>query len=140
MNRIIIFLGCTFLFFQLSCSDHKQKVVLNLEKNVNDFYSVYKIDSINNYYLIYTLRKNIHYKIVSQKTPDAKGELIKKGNYYDFKVFSLLHLIDDSIPIMGPVGCIEVAENTEICVETEDSIYDVFHARNIKGLYFENTN
>ena len=140
MNRIINFLGFTVLFLQLSCSDHKQKVVLNPEKNVDDLYSVYKIDSINNYYLIYALRKNIHYKIISQKKPDAKGELVKKGNYYDFKIFSILHFIDDSIPIIGSVGCIYVAENTKICVETEDSIYDVFHAKNIKGLYFENIN
>jgi hypothetical protein len=94
-------------------------------------YKVYKIDSINNFYLIYASKKDAHIKIISAKEYHEKCKRIQKGNYYDFELFSMLSN-EEIMP--GLANCVMVDSITKIYLE--DSILDLKSATNIKGLCF----
>jgi len=102
----------------------------SLPSKLDTLYEVYKIDSINNHYLIYAVFDSIKYKIVSKKVEAKSGEEIKKGGHYHFKLLSLL--LDYPIT-PGPRECIRVDKSTIIC--TEDSMPNIYSALNIEGLY-----
>lgn len=103
-------------------------------------YKVYKIDSINSYYLIYAKKGDSLYKIVSKKE-DAKGfERIKINKSYEFELHStLLNRQIGNTTILPQnsllVNCFSYDDSTKICLEG-DSIRDLYHADNIKGIYF----
>jgi hypothetical protein len=104
-------------------------------------YRVYKIDSINNYYLIYASKNDSLYKIVSKKETMKNCNRIQKNGEYDFKLHSTLsnrHIgnMDISAKSLPHVNCFYYDEQTYICLE-RDSINDLFHADNIKGLCFQ---
>ncbi|MFW5879713.1 MAG: hypothetical protein ACOCUV_02705 [bacterium] len=108
---------------------------------MDDSYQVIKIDSLNNYYLIYAENNDRLYKIVSRKEDSLNGIKIQVNNYYKFDLFS----IRDSAPTINGVRllpqnyldieCYTYDENTAICIE-RDSIIELHHSRNIKGRYF----
>ena len=133
MNKIIILsrylIIIPFLDFFCLCNHHSANVD---SSNCDSSYKVYKIDSINDFYLIYALKKNIRYKIISKKKNCSNGNRILKDNCYDFKLSSRLY--NDSLITPGLAGCIYVDNTTKICVE--DSIYDLSIASNIVGLNF----
>ena len=103
-------------------------------------YRVYKIDSINNYYLIYVKKSDSIYKIVSQKDAINNCRTIKKNGYYAFKIHSSLSSFKIGNLLVTPKGsdivnCFAYDKSTNICFEG-DSIRDLYYADNIKGLCF----
>lgn len=111
-------------------------------KTDNSGYAVFKIDSLNNYYLIYAKQKDSTYKIVSKKEKPLFGyRKVKIGNIYDFT----LHSRTSQAPIingvkMSPINymdvrCFRFDKETDIC--KEDGIYDLYSADNLKGIYYK---
>ena len=100
-----------------------------------DSIRVYKIDSLNNFYLIYGIKNGYRYKIVSRKDNRQNCNQILVSGYYGFKLSSLLYSKGDMQLAPGPVGCIGVDSTSRICLE--DSIYDLYECRDIRGLCFE---
>jgi hypothetical protein len=103
-------------------------------------YKVYKIDSINNFYLIYARRSDSLYKIVSKKEGVENCNRIRENGMYDFK----LHAHSENRTIGGAkilpqnsllVNCFSYDDSTKICLE-RDSINDLHYAENIRGLCF----
>ena len=104
-------------------------------------YEIYRIDSINDYYLIYAKRGDSLFKIVSKKEVADKKKEIKVNKSYPLK----LHSRRENSPTIGgvklePVNYLDVEcygydKNTTICIE-RDSINDLHYAENIKGKYF----
>ena len=129
MNKILITVGCIFIVcFNLKCIDSHST------QNANTSYRVYKIDSINNFYLIYANKEGIKYKIVSEKRYCESSDKILKDGYYEFDLSSIIYNSKE-LPIHpGAVGSIKVDSITTIFLE--DSINDIFSAKNIKRLCF----
>lgn len=103
-------------------------------------FRVYKIDSINSYYLIYAKKGVSIYKIVSKKVRVTKCDKININSNYGFKLHSSLH--DRQIGAMKflaqnslLVNCFYYDKLTSICLEG-DSIRDLYSAENLKGLCF----
>ncbi|MBI1781154.1 MAG: hypothetical protein HYR66_07255 [Sphingobacteriales bacterium] len=135
MSRVLIITGCliSFICLNLFCLNNNKASSFN-ENDTS--YKVYKIDSINNFYLIYASKKGIRYKIVSQKRSCESDNKIQKDGYYGFELSSMLYDLDDiKIAVGAPGGCVYVDSITKICIE--DSIPDLKLAKNIKGLCFE---
>jgi hypothetical protein len=103
-------------------------------------YKVYKIDSINTYYLIYAKKGDSLYKIVSKKTLNTDCNRIKGGNDYAFKLHSSLTDIRIGGVLVSSkqlphVSCYTYDDSTKICLE-RDSINYLYYADNIKGLCY----
>ena len=125
------------------CSQSKSAMNINYSENFR--YKVTRIDSINNWYLIYAVKGDTTYKIVSRKEGKQECNKISVGDYYRF----ILHSRKNSSPMIGGVrivpqnhldiSCYSYDENTRICLE--EGVYDLYSAQNIKGMcYLESKN
>jgi hypothetical protein len=111
----------------------------HLENESVSSYNVYKIDSINTYYLIYAKKSDSLYKIVSKKTDVIGANRIEINKNYEFKLRSSLlnRQIDNSTVLPQNsllVNCFSYDDTTQICLEG-DWIRNLYHADNINGLY-----
>jgi len=130
MKNIMIFL---ISFFLVSCVMTKKSNYIKRE-----YHKVTKLDSINNYYLIYTIKNDSIFKIVSEKCYLNNCKKIKVGKSYSPKLVSMR----SSVPSIGElkilpvnyldVKCFQFDENTQIC--KEEGIYDLYFTKDIKGL------
>jgi hypothetical protein len=129
VNKLLLTAGfIVIVCFNLKCIDRYNT------QNANTSYHVYKVDSLNNFYLIYASKQGGKYKIVSEKKHCESGDKILKAGYYEFDLYSIIYN-SDTLPIHpGGVGSIQVDSLTTIFLE--DSIYDIFSAKNINGLCF----
>jgi hypothetical protein len=131
----------SFVIISLFTAEYKNKLQRGKYKDkvLNDTccYRVYKIDSINNYYLIYSKKNDRIYKIVSQKEKKLKSGIIKLKGCYKFVLRSMIYDNADknSILKLSQVTCFDISETTSICLEG-DSIRDLYLAENIRGLNF----
>jgi hypothetical protein len=103
-------------------------------------YRVYRIDSINTWYLIYARKGDSLYKIVSKKIEIEGCHKIEVGNHYDFHLHSRIYGYTIAGKKILPqntllVNCFSFDDSTNICLE-RDSINDLHYADNIKGLCF----
>src|SRR5207249_4336909 len=121
--------GCiVFALFNLKCTNNQN--VRTTSKSYDTSYHVYKIDSINNFYLIYADKNGLKYKIVSQKESCEFNDRILKDRYHDFDISSIIYNSEE-LPIHpGSVGSIKVDSQTTISLE--DSIHDLYSARNVR--------
>jgi hypothetical protein len=102
------------------------------------FYTVYKIDSINTYYIIYAKKDSFLYKIVSKRIQPGHAERILVNGKYQFNLHSITKEIkigEKVYKLPLNVSCFSYSDSTKICLE-RDSINELSHAENIKGLYF----
>jgi len=129
--QLIIILALVSCFNQKKYHNKSKDYLTDL-----DLYKVYKIDSIKNFYLIYAKRKDIPYKIVSEKTHVDNCEPIRVNEKYPFILHSRLssRKIGNTKIMPGNVDCFYYGDSTFICLE--DAIYDLHSADNIKGLCF----
>ncbi len=99
-------------------------------------YKVYKIDSINNYYLIYAKKGHSLFKIISKKESMNHCKTLIINKWYKLQLHSILsvngHTIIPANQIMEFSGW-GIDETTTIAFEG-DSIRDLYYADNIKGL------
>lgn len=127
------------LLIATACS-HRNITRSNSSSNsVDTTYTVYKIDSIGNFYLIYAKRTDTLYKIVSEKKYDLRCKKIKTGKSYSFNLVSIGKnpiIIDGARMYAFLVNCLTFDEETVICLERENGITDLFYTKDIKGLCF----
>lgn len=140
MKTILITIVALFTF----CLGVKSNSCLNLCSSVRQDsvnYKVYKIDSINNYYLIYAKKGHTLFKIISKKESSKKCNRIKVNKVYKFQLHSILTVNGRSVipanQIMELSGW-RIDQSTTIDFEG-DSIRDLYNADNIKGICFIKT-
>ena len=110
--------------------------------NSDSTFIVYKIDSINSYYLIYAERRGEKFKIVSKKQQNSKCKRVSVNESYVLSLESLwttpimIGDVDVSPSIIPHVTCLGFDDSTTICIDRDNRIYDLFRTRNIKGLCF----
>lgn len=122
-----------------SCKSAKSNLVTSKEFTNLVNYKIYKIDSINNYYLIYAKKENLIYKIVSKKV-NGDCEKLKINFEYNLKLQPMGIMkpnIDD--PKKRPMNyldfidpCRKFDNDTKICLERY--MTDLYFSENLKGL------
>ena len=113
-------------FFHIQSS---LEFALNIDK-----YYVVKVDSLQNFYLVYLKKANSDYKVVSEKIEVRdECEKIKTG---DFLSLSLKSIVPDTSKISYKVDGV-LYKGTEFDFE-RDSILDIYEADELTGLcYFK---
>lgn len=101
-------------------------------------YNVYKIDSINSYYLIYVNQAENKYKVISPKSEQSNCKKIELNNSYELKLQSIF--IVNGKQIIPTNGMYELSgwkfdDSTTIDFE-KGMIWGLFLENNIKGLCF----
>lgn len=103
-------------------------------------YKIIRIDSVNNYYLIYARHKDTLFKVVSKKEGSSGCKQINAGGEYPLNPKSLLiPLKIGDITIdrksVDHLSCFTFENNTPICLEG-DSIRDLHFSEKLRGLSF----
>lgn len=131
-KHLFIVLTLILLF---SCNNKVKSLQSVVNDNHEKSYKVYKIDSINNYYLIYLNDKQYNYKVVSEKADNINcREKIKVNRKYRLELVSITRsMLGDHFLSYHHLGGITLG-NTLIRIERENSIIDLYYAKNIKGL------
>jgi hypothetical protein len=118
-----------------SVKHHTDKKKQQLSKK----YKVYKIDSLENLYLIYARKNDSIYKIISQNQKENNCKNIKVNGVYCFKLHSRFESKFLGKYRMSPKALPHVSGynfyGTIVTLEG-DSIRDLYYAENIKGLCF----
>ena len=103
-------------------------------------YTIIKIDSIKNWYLIYATRNDSIFKIVSIKNQNFKCERILVGKRYHLELQKRLEnvLSKDGLKIM-PMNYLDVSgivfdPYTDVFVPNEKGIFGFYTCKNIEGL------
>lgn len=140
MKKLISLL---LLLFSCAGAAHVEK---SKAQNKNEIlHKIEAIDSINSFYIVYTLIEERTYKIVSKKNNNEGCVKIKTGNSYKLKLESLLSekikLGDTEFSSINSlqVDCFYFEENTKICREPDKNIYDLFKSENLNGLCYIDT-
>lgn len=116
-------------------------------KKNNDYmeieYTVVKIDSIKNWFLIYATRNDSTFKIVSIKTQDCECQKISTGKRYRFELQKRIEnvLSKEGLKIIpmnySGVSGVSFDQNTDIFMPCERDIYGLYSCKNLKGLCYE---
>lgn len=97
----------------------------------NNFHVV-QIDSLQTFYIIYTKKDNIDYKIVSEKIELSKEcNKVKKGDYLALELKSI---VPDTSKISYKIGGVGY-NGVDIDFEG-DSILDIYESKNLIGLCY----
>jgi len=113
-------------------------------KNSNDSiaidYTVIKVDSIKNWYLIYVSRNDSIFKIASIKNQNCTCERISVGKQYLLELQKRVEnvLSKDGLKILpmnySDVSGLSFNQNTDVFMSLEKGIFGLYSCRNIKGL------
>ena len=111
--------------------------------NTDSLFNVFKIDSINAYYLIYAKKDKSIYKIVSKKESILGSNKIEPRNRYYFKLYSIISnrkVANTSILPQNSllVNCYSFDDTTQICLEN-GLLRELYYAENLKGLFLIET-
>lgn len=127
----------------LSCNSSKN---VNQDKKETGSYLVEEISSINNWNIIYVTKQDSIYKIVTKKEDNKNCEKIMIGKSYKFKLNSRKKNVPEINGVkIRPINsldihCYSYDSETDICIEPEKGVYDLYHTDNIKGLCYIATN
>jgi len=143
MKSFIIVLFFLFVFNQkqtnyVFTSDNR---LFEIKLQDTTKYKVYKIDSINNYYIIYAQKNCKSFKMVSEKFRDSECTQIVSGNIYNFKLYSVFSSNGNLLFKTGiaHLHAWQPDESTIITLEGDGVSRDLFFTDNLKGLcYIEN--
>lgn len=138
LRHISFFLLIVFVLMLLNCAPKRT----SQEMHDSEKYTVYKIDSINSYYLVYlTYRKN-SFKVISKKESSSSCRPIKVGD--QFNLFFLDRLIkeEDYIPkdfktisaLSFVPDCIKLDDSTEIC--RDRGMDNIYLSKSLRGLCY----
>lgn len=122
----------------IACSTTKKNC-----KQDEDMYSITKIDSVDNYYVIYGKFKDDNYKLISEKTNSKCGNEVVVGKKYNLKtqsIFTMKIMVKDTVREISNnvnIKCMTLGK-TIICKEYENGIYDVLKSENLQGLCYIN--
>lgn len=136
-NFIKIYIA--FLF--ISCVSAQDAVKKDDRKKM---YRISRVETKNNWFIIYAEKQDSIFKIISGKEPYLNGDCkkIKVGKSYSFE----LKPRRGNAPEIGgvklnPVNyldieCFSYDAYTEICIEPKKGIYDLYYTYNLKGLCY----
>ena len=139
MSRISILL--IDVLFSCTSNRHIKSGTNRNDLSDNKTFKVYKIDSLNCYYLIDAQKLDSLFKFVSKNKDCTKRNLINVGGHYPFLLKSIWNtpvIIEGtnvSPSSVYSVNCINFDDSTRICLE-RDSISDLYTASNVQGLCF----
>lgn len=149
MKKSIVFIIITLC---ISCNLEKNKKEDNSSPDVNQLhpeinpsvhtpnasiieknnFHVVKIDSLQTFYIIYTKKDKIDYKIVSEKIELSKEcNKVKKGDYLALELKSI---VPDTSKISYKIGGVGY-NGVDIDFEG-DSILDIYESKNLIGLCY----
>ena len=103
-------------------------------------YTIIKIDSIKNWYLIYATRNDSIFKIVSIKNQNFKCERILVGKRYHLELQKRLEnvLSKEGLKVLpmnySDVSGIVFDQNTDVFVPYEKGTFGLFSCKNMDGL------
>ena len=123
------------LLFTISCCiSRTSQVKIRQEEG----YKIYRIDSINSFYLIYCEKEGQKYKIVSKKADDIpKGsKKIEIGESFNLTL-KLFPEENKNNPLANSsilVDCFTFDPNTTIC--KENGMHGLHTTENLKGLFY----
>jgi hypothetical protein len=124
MNNLLIIILIT-----LSCRTVNQELKIDKSDSLSvTGYKISKIDSINEVYIIYAIRNDSIFKIVSEKE-NGGCKKIKKGHTYDLECQSLITGVSGKLHIAGVKF-----NGTLIKLEGGKVVWDLFYCENLKGL------
>jgi len=132
--RLLLFI---IVVFAVSCKTSK------LTNQANDLsYLVKKINSKNNWHIIYASKQDSLFKIIVGKETNTtyNCDKIKVGEYYNLKLHSRKsEVVEINGVRVQPVNLLDIQcytynKETTICIEPQKGIYDLYHAENLKGL------
>lgn len=104
------------------------------------YYSITKLDSVGNYYLIYATRNDSTFQIASEKTRVANCDKLQVNSKYLFKLKSRVF----TGKINGKritaatndlVKCLGLDQETIVCFD-DNCVQDLFYTENIAGLCY----
>lgn len=95
-------------------------------------YKIIKIDSLENVYIIYAELNDNIYKIVSEKQKLSKCNPIEEDKFYNFKLKSAFP--ENFYQKRDKYGI--KLFNTEIKLENDSIVWDIFLTKNLKGLCY----
>ena len=94
----------------------------------DNLFLVVKISRKHDYHIIYAIKNNLKYKIVSKKITDDCTKIRASQKY-------LLKLEELKFLGGGEVNCVSFDKQTVICkCEGKDCVYGLFMATNLRGL------
>jgi hypothetical protein len=122
------------IFISLANCVKKQSV------DSRELFTVAKIDSSGNFYLVYAVRNDSTFKIVSKKNIYKECDGIAINKSYPFKLRSSIFtgkVANGQITAMTNdlVECVGYDSVTTICFE-DNCVRDLFSSDNLKGLCF----
>lgn len=102
-------------------------------KDSDTLYRIVKIDSLNQFYIVYARYENTVFKIISKKDSLYGNELIRLGAKYKLTLKSLLNI--NEMDILDIHIC--RIENTEFRLENDSVLWDLFITKELKGLSYQ---
>lgn len=131
------------MFLTTNCKEVRRKSFEASDKTLvgdRENFTIYKIDSISEVYLIYARKKNKNYKIVSKIERDAYDECREKlfvGNSYDLGIESILYPKNSKLMTSHYLKGVNY-HGILIKIEEENSIKDLYVSSNVNGLCYKN--
>ena len=128
------------LIFTLACTTYKpaqSEPLITIERKL---YRVERIDSVNNYYLIFAESEDMKYEIISRKAGKQVCKQISVDNEYHFELSKDLLYTTYTGDKFQPVNyldlenCIQVDDSTKIC--REGYMSGLYYVSNVRGLCF----
>ena len=132
MKKIIPLL----ILFMFSCAGIRQ----TNQKHNADSFLINKIETKNDWYIVYVKRHDSTFMIVSKKAEivNPTWNKIKVGNYYSFKINSIIPVINGvkmiSVNYLDFAG-ISLDERTIVNINPNKGIFDIYSAEKLKGLF-----
>ena len=124
------------ILFIVSCAGIRQS---NQKHDTNSFL-INKIETKNDWYIVYANRHDSTFMIVSKKAEivNPTWNKIKVGNYYSFKINSIIPVINGVK--MLPVNYLDFAgisldERTIVNINPNKGVFDIYSAEKLKGLF-----
>ncbi len=131
----IIFIACTILCSIYGCNCSKNANTSNkyqMSDGTYNQYEIYKIDSLENLYVIYLKKTNSIFKVVSDKPNYKLCNRIKVGQLYDLKIKSV---IPSNLPQKNHIAGF-VYSGTLVKLKGENTVWDLFVSENFSGLCY----
>jgi hypothetical protein len=136
MKTFIFTISCV-LFFTLLKGKSDKFYSTNLacmEYGINDkLYTVKKLDSVNQFYLVYLERNDSVFKVLSKKEEVINCQPFQIGENYEFKLISWFK--PEEIHLKLRMSGVKI-ENAYITIERDSVVGDLFTTENLKGLCY----
>ncbi len=108
----------------------------NTAHNQSLDYTVVRIDSVENYYLIYAKRNDSTFQIASKKVKVVGCTKLRVNDKYSFKLKSRIFTGEVGGRNISPatndlVKCVGLDEDTVVCID-DNCVNDLFYSENIE--------